>query len=52
MSELAIASVTAAYHFSRYATIVDVGGGHGRLLAAILERRHRPAVSCSICPKW
>ncbi|OBG27973.1 methyltransferase [Mycobacterium sp. 852002-51057_SCH5723018] len=37
MSELAIAAVTAAYDFSRYATIVDVGGGHGRLLAAILE---------------
>ncbi|MGA7053537.1 MAG: methyltransferase [Mycobacterium sp.] len=36
MSELAVASVTAAYDFSRYATVVDVGGGHGRLLAAIL----------------
>ena len=35
-SELAVASVTAAYDFSRYATIVDVGGGHGRLLASIL----------------
>ncbi len=36
-SELAIASVTAGYDFSRFATIVDVGGGHGRLLAAILD---------------
>jgi hypothetical protein len=35
-SELSIASVIAAYDFSPYATIVDVGGGHGRLLAAIL----------------
>ncbi|MCV7125076.1 methyltransferase [Mycobacterium lacus] len=35
-SELAIASVLAAYDFSSYATIVDVAGGHGRLLAAIL----------------
>jgi O-methyltransferase/methyltransferase family protein len=35
-SEVAIASVIAAYDFSAYATIVDVGGGHGRLLAAIL----------------
>src|SRR6516225_962991 len=35
-SELSIAPVTAAYDFSPYATIVDVGGGHGRLLAAIL----------------
>lgn len=37
VSELAIAAVTAGYDFSRYATIVDVGGGHGRLLAAVLE---------------
>jgi O-methyltransferase domain len=35
-SELATASLLAAYDFSPYATIVDVGGGHGRLLAAIL----------------
>ena len=36
MSELAVASVIAAYDFGRYASIVDVGGGHGRLLASIL----------------
>jgi SAM-dependent methyltransferase len=35
-SELSIAPVLAAYDFSPYPTIVDVGGGHGRLLAAIL----------------
>jgi hypothetical protein len=35
-SGLSIAPVTAAYDFSPYPTIVDVGGGHGRLLAAIL----------------
>lgn len=35
-SELAIAAVTAGYDFSRFATVVDVGGGHGRLLSAIL----------------
>lgn len=35
-SEIAITSVIAAYDFTPYATIVDVGGGHGRLLAAIL----------------
>jgi O-methyltransferase domain/Dimerisation domain len=35
-SELLIAPVIAAYDFSRYATIVDVGGGQGRFLAAIL----------------
>jgi len=35
-SELSISPVTAAYDFSPYATIVDVGGGHGRFLTAIL----------------
>jgi C-methyltransferase len=35
-TELALAAVTAAYDFTRYRTIVDVGGGHGRLLAGIL----------------
>jgi hypothetical protein len=37
VSELSIAPVVAAYDFSPYSTIIDVGGGHGRLLAAILE---------------
>ncbi len=37
VSELSIAPVIAAYDFRRYATVVDVGGGHGRLLAAILQ---------------
>lgn len=37
VSEFAIAPVIAAYNFSCFATIADVGGGHGRLLAAILE---------------
>ncbi|WP_319436324.1 methyltransferase [Mycobacterium sp. RTGN5] len=36
MSEMTVQPAVAAYDFSRYATIVDVGGGHGRLLAAIL----------------
>jgi hypothetical protein len=35
-SELAIAPVIAGYDFGAFGTIVDVGGGHGRLLAAIL----------------
>jgi O-methyltransferase/methyltransferase family protein len=35
-SELAVDPVTAAYDFSGYRNIVDVGGGHGRLLAGIL----------------
>jgi hypothetical protein len=36
ISELTDASVAAGYDFSGYPTIVDVGGGHGSLLAAIL----------------
>jgi O-methyltransferase domain/Dimerisation domain len=36
ISELTDASVVAGYDFSAYPTIVDVGGGHGPLLAAIL----------------
>lgn len=36
MSEMATAPLTAAYDFSAFGTIVDVGGGHGRLLSAIL----------------
>jgi C-methyltransferase len=36
VSELTDATVVASYDFSVYPTIVDVGGGHGPLLAAIL----------------
>jgi SAM-dependent methyltransferase len=31
-------AVLAAYDFSRFATIADIGGGHGTLLAAILAK--------------
>lgn len=36
MSELALGPVVAAYDFTPFRTVIDVGGGHGRLLAAIL----------------
>jgi hypothetical protein len=36
LSEMAIGAVTAAYDFARFRTVVDVAGGHGRLLAGIL----------------
>jgi C-methyltransferase len=36
ISRLTDVSVVAGYDFSAYPTIVDVGGGHGPLLAAIL----------------
>lgn len=32
-----ISAVTAAYDFSRFHTIADIGGGHGRLLGAMLR---------------
>lgn len=35
-SAMSIGPVIAAYDFSPFATIVDVGGGHGRLLSEIL----------------
>ena len=38
VADLAREPVLAAYDFSRYRTIVDVGGGHGRLLAGILAQ--------------
>jgi O-methyltransferase domain/Dimerisation domain len=41
ISELAIAPVVAAYDFSPFDTVVDVGGGHGRLLSAILAANPR-----------
>jgi hypothetical protein len=37
-SEFAIYSVLAAYDFTGFRTIVDVGGGHGRLLSMILAK--------------
>jgi C-methyltransferase len=37
ISELTDATVVAGYDFGAYPTIVDVGGGHGPLLAAIME---------------
>ena len=36
MSEFAIDPVVAAYDFAPFPTIIDVGGGHGRLLAAVV----------------
>lgn len=36
MSEFVVDPVVAAYDFSPFSTIIDVGGGHGRLLSAIV----------------
>ncbi|WUH88938.1 acetylserotonin O-methyltransferase [Streptomyces sp. NBC_00433] len=37
-SNFTLAPITAAYDFNRFANIVDVGGGRGAMLAAILAR--------------
>jgi tRNA A58 N-methylase Trm61 len=36
------ASIATAHDFSGYRRIVDVGGGHGALLAAVLDRYSGP----------
>jgi hypothetical protein len=38
VSDMEIQTVSAAYDFSNTGTIVDVGGGHGRPLAAMLQK--------------
>ncbi len=38
VSAMAIETLLPAYDFSRFRTIVDVGGGHGALLAAVLQQ--------------
>jgi hypothetical protein len=41
ISNIAIGPLLAAYDFSKFGTIVDVGGGNGTLLAAILRQATR-----------
>lgn len=41
-SSLVGPAVAEAYDFSRFGTIVDVGGGHGQLLCAILQKYAGP----------
>ncbi|MFF0529725.1 methyltransferase [Nocardia amikacinitolerans] len=41
ISTLALEPLLAAYDFGRYDTVVDIGGGHGSLLAEILRRAPR-----------
>jgi hypothetical protein len=60
MSDLANEAVLAAYDFRRYRLIVDVGGGHGRLLAAVLGQAPQargvlydlPAVTADAAPEF
>ena len=42
-SAAVVPAVVEAYDFSSFATVVDIGGGTGRLLSAILE--HNPATT-------
>jgi hypothetical protein len=43
------AAIAAAYDFSQFATITDVGGSTGNLLTTILHRTRHRAASCSTC---
>ena len=45
-------AVAAAYDFSPFGTIVDVGGGHGHLLCTVRARYPAPAASCSTRRTW
>jgi hypothetical protein len=38
VSDMEIPTVLPAYDFTNVGTIVDVGGGHGRLLATMLQK--------------
>ena len=38
LSDMVVDTLLPAYDFSKFSTIVDVGGGHGRLLAAVLQQ--------------
>ena len=38
-----------AYDFSGIETLVDVAGGHGKVLSSILQKYPRCAVCCSTC---
>ena len=46
------AAVAAAHDFGRYGVIVDVGGGHGALLAGILARHPGVRGVCSTSRPW
>ena len=51
-SELAVTTVTAAYDFTGYRTIVDVAGGHGRLWRAFLLLHQPQRVLKNIVHDW
>jgi hypothetical protein len=46
------AAIAAAHDFSGYQRIVDVGGGHGALLAAVLDRYPGPLGVLFDLPTW
>ncbi len=49
LTRLACASIVCCYDFSTFQRIVDVGGGYGELLAAILQANPGAGAYCSIC---
>jgi hypothetical protein len=45
-----VVEIVTAYDFTLFTTIVDVGGGHGALMAAILQASSTTRGSFSSCP--
>jgi hypothetical protein len=48
-SRLQVSAVLGAYDFSRFGEVVDVGGGQGAFLAAILAANPEVRVCCTTC---
>ena len=44
--------LVAGYDFTRFGTVVDVGGGHGGFSPPSFGLRRARTASCSICPTW
>ena len=51
-SAIAAQSILASYDFSGIERLADLGGGHGLLLASILQNYPECRACCSISPRW
>ena len=50
LSAAVATAVAGSYDFSRFGTVVDIGGGRGSLLTAILDRHPAVQGCCSTRP--
>jgi O-methyltransferase domain len=51
-SAIAAQSILASYDFSGIERLADLGGGHGLLLASVLQKYPAIQGGCSIFPRW